>query len=179
MQNNNSDIIKSESPPESEKPSIDKIIKNLKSKNGLIRQEARVQLVSMGGKVIEDIAELLTQPRKRLRWEAAKAFTEIAHPGSIPHLIAALYDKDEDVRWLAAEGLIAVGKASITPLLQELINNPSSLLLRNGTHHVLIKLSRIHNLLQFNNLILILSGKKNAEIHVPVEAMKILDAMTS
>jgi hypothetical protein len=46
------------------------------------------------------------------------------------------------VRWLAAEGLIEVGKDSIKPLVNNFIQNVDSDYLQEGVHHVLKELQR-------------------------------------
>jgi hypothetical protein len=51
--------------------------------------------------------------------------------------VAALDDSTFGVRWLAAEGLVSMGRASLDPLLAELLNRPGSVWLREGAHHVL------------------------------------------
>ena len=57
-------------------------------------------------------------------------------------LIEALNDKIFDVRWLAAEGLILIGRGALAPLLQALMEHPDSLWLREGVHHVLHDLDK-------------------------------------
>ena len=47
-----------------------------------------------------------------------------------------------DVRWLAAQGLIAIGPDAITPILKALIERPDSIWMREGAHHVLHDLAR-------------------------------------
>lgn len=41
-----------------------------------------------------------------------------------------------DVRWLAAEGLIAIGRPTLIPSLRRLSEKSDSLWLREGAHHV-------------------------------------------
>jgi len=72
-----------------------------------------------------------------IRWEAIKTLSQIAAPESIPVLIKALENDDFDVRWMAAEGLIDIGKQSIKPLLKALSRNEDSNYLLEGAHHIL------------------------------------------
>ena len=58
-------------------------------------------------------------------------------PAAIPDLIEALQDEVFDIRWLAAEALIAIGKESIEPLLRAVINQSNESFLREGAHHVI------------------------------------------
>jgi HEAT repeat protein len=45
-------------------------------------------------------------------------------------------DEKSDVRWLAAKGLIKLGKLSIKPLLKTLEKKSNSLFVLEGAHHV-------------------------------------------
>ena len=54
-----------------------------------------------------------------------------------------LEDEEPGVRWLAAEGLIKMHRASLKPLFQALIERPDSLWLREGDHHVLHDLAKM------------------------------------
>ena len=51
-----------------------------------------------------------------------------------------LADGHPDVRWLAAESLIALGDYALAPLLEELIAHADSVWVREGAAHVLSKL---------------------------------------
>ena len=50
--------------------------------------------------------------------------------------MGALEDARSGIRWLAAEGLIAIGREALPPLLQALIHQSDSEWLREGAHHV-------------------------------------------
>jgi HEAT repeat protein len=54
-----------------------------------------------------------------------------------PPLVKCLEDHHLDVRWRAAEDLIAFGREGLIPLLQALIEHPESVRLREGSYHVL------------------------------------------
>jgi HEAT repeat protein len=119
------------------KGKIESWISDLGSDDGLVRQKAREHLVKMGNRVTEHLVELLKSRESVLRWEAAKALEEIADPAAALPLVCALEDEEYDVRWLAAEGLIAIGQKALPPLLDALIEDAESLRLREGAHHVL------------------------------------------
>ena len=51
-------------------------------------------------------------------------------------------DEDYEVRWLAAEALIALGMDAIKPLLRKLLSHYDSTFLRVGAHHVLESLKK-------------------------------------
>ena len=101
---------------------------------------ARKALVSIGATAVASLAGVLKNSRvDQARWEAAKALGDIADKRSIPALVGALEDGNEDVAWLAAEGLKKFKIAAWQALLNELINNGAdSNLLRLGVHHVLL-----------------------------------------
>lgn len=152
------------------------LILKLKSKNGLIRKWSRKKLVSIGAPAVSQLAELINEPAAQSRWEAVKALGQIADPNSVPLFITLLDDMDEEVRWLAAEGLIAIGTQAIKPLLQELIKNPKSAFLRRGAHHCFSALSELEESLHFGDLLSALDAQ-DAELSTPDAAEKVLLAM--
>ena len=116
---------------------IEDLIKVFYGKDVIKIKKARYELVKIGKPAIKYLAGLLNEPKEHIRWEAIKTLSQIADPESIPVLIKALENDDFDVRWLAAEGLIEIGKESIKPLLKSLIHDPDSNFLLEGAHHVL------------------------------------------
>jgi HEAT repeat protein len=129
------------------KSTIKALIDNLSSDNGIIRQKARYELIDIGKPVIEYLVGLQYLSNIHLRWEAIKTLSQIADPDSIPILINALENNHFDVRWLAAEGLIEIGKESIKPLLEAIVTNQDSIFMREGVHHVLkgLKAAKLFN----------------------------------
>jgi len=116
---------------------IDQLIEELGSPDGLIRQQARISLVQTGRPVVEPLIEMLENNRTgHIHWEAAKALSQIGSLKSAQAMVELLQDNDLGVRWLGAEGLIAIGEDSLEPLLTALLYNPGSILLRQGAHHV-------------------------------------------
>jgi hypothetical protein len=63
--------------------------------------------------------------------------SQIGNNKAIKALLEALSDEKFEVRWLAAEGLIRIGRKAIVPLLETLVNHSDSYWLREGIHHVL------------------------------------------
>jgi HEAT repeat protein len=57
-------------------------------------------------------------------------------------LVQALEDEEPGVRWLAAEGLVALGRDGLEPLLQALEGGSDSVWLQAGAHQVLHTLVR-------------------------------------
>jgi HEAT repeat protein len=77
-----------------------------------------------------------------VRWEAAKALADIVDVRAASELVAALEDSNFGVRWLAAEGLIAIGRDALPSLMKALTKRSDSAWLREGAHHVLHDLSK-------------------------------------
>ncbi len=114
---------------------IKELIKNLGNSDGVIRERARRKLVSIGPSAIDYLAELVYTKNEMLRWEAVKTLSEIVNPVAIPLLIDALEDDKSSIRWLAAEGLIMLGREAVKPLLEALVNRTDSVFIREGAHH--------------------------------------------
>lgn len=122
-----------------------RLVEELGDKSPEVRQNARVALVEIGSVAAGPLSEALSDPRAQVRWESAKALTELANPVAIPMLIRTLRDEDSGIRWVAAEALIAIGTPAIRPLLQALIDQMGSPEFREGVHHVLHDLEDNHN----------------------------------
>jgi HEAT repeat protein len=59
-------------------------IANLRSGDGGVRQEARETLTSIGKQAVGQLIPLLKDPEDDVRWEAAKALSEINDPLAAP-----------------------------------------------------------------------------------------------
>jgi HEAT repeat protein len=116
---------------------IDSLVAALAAEDGIQREKAREELVKLGKPTIPALAVALKSSHEWVRWEAAKALTEIADPATVVTLIDAFEDSSFGVRWLAAEGLITTGRDALSPLLEALIHHSDSVWLREGAHHVL------------------------------------------
>lgn len=119
--------------------SIEALIKDLAGKNGQTREAARKALVAIGRPAIPHLLSLLDNHNHQARWEAVKALGEAQDPTAIDGLLQGLTDEHFDVRWLAAEGLVALGTQAVKPLLRTLsgMQEIESGFLRDGAHHVL------------------------------------------
>jgi HEAT repeat protein len=121
---------------------FENLITALGDDDGMVRKNARLELVEAGKPVLPLVIESLESENKRVRWEAAKILTEVADETAAAPLVKTLTDEHMEIRWLAAEGLIAIGRDSLRPLLEALLDDPDSPLLREGAHHVLHDLGR-------------------------------------
>jgi HEAT repeat protein len=102
----------------------------------VVRERARETLVAFGKRAVPSLIQLLSHHRPLARWEAAKVLSAIADPLAATALVNSLDDTDDDVRWVAAEGVIALGREGLPPLLAALLERSQSSWFRQGAHHV-------------------------------------------
>lgn len=107
------------------------------AKNVSEKISARSYLVKMGKAIMPQLQQLTDYENSEIRMEAAKIIELIADGKSIPIFIKLLDDKEFEIRWIAAEGLIKIGRNSIRPLLMSVRDGESSLIYNKGVHHVL------------------------------------------
>ena len=152
------------------------LVADLGTGDGLVRVRARKCLVAIGSRAVGSLIEALANPKEVVRWEAAKALGQIHDPAAAQALVGVLDDEMFDVRWLAAEGLGAMGCKALVPLLQALSKHPDSVWLRRGAHHVLRNLAAkcLEDVWRP-----VLAALENVEplIEVPFAAMAALDKL--
>ena len=158
--------------------SLAKLIKeSLDSKNYVKKLAARSTLVGMGKSIISKIHKLLSSENGLLRMEAAKIVELIADRRSIPFLINLLNDKEFEIRWIAAEGLIKIGRPVILPLLKSIRDGKSSYILNKGAHHILLSLLKEDEKIKFTALLLSLDDAQELGETAPVEASEAIKNM--
>ena len=160
------------------KTPIDSLIAKLRSHDGMERQHAREALVSIGTPAVAPLAALLKDSCQQVRWEAAKALGSIADATAAPALVDSLEDKDREIRWLAAEGLIAMRYGGLRPLLQALINRGPNFYSRPSVHHALRTLCE-RGLRDLVEPILAALKGVEPELEVPQAAMKAQDKLAA
>jgi hypothetical protein len=143
-------------------------------KNYHKKHKARITLVKMGTAIIPQMHKLLGSPNSLLRMEAVKIVELIASRKSIPSLISLLDDKEFDIRWIAGEGLIKIGRRSILPLLKSIRDGESSHFYNESAHHVLLGLLKNTEKKNLGPLLLSLEDYHELGETVPVEASKAL-----
>lgn len=116
---------------------VQELINKLSSKKGMERKNARKQLVAHGEKVV---GALLAQHDKNtehvFHWEVLKTLQQIGDPAAVNVFVEALEDDSSDIRWIAAEGLIKLGRHAIKPTLNTLLENSDSIFVCAGAHHI-------------------------------------------
>jgi HEAT repeat protein len=111
---------------------------SLASPDVLERDRARHRLVWAGSASLGPLIAALPDADRIARWEIVKALGEIRDAAAAPALIELLDDQRFDLRWLAAEGLIALDQDGIPPLLRSLEHAAwDNVWLREGAHHIL------------------------------------------
>jgi len=160
------------------KATIKSLIADLASEDGVVRVKARLQLVAYKKRAVAPLIRTLSNEKDWVRWEAAKALSQIGNPESIQALLEALSDKQFEVRWLAAEGLIRIGRKAIIPLMEALVEYSDSYWLREGVHHVLHDINRGKIRKVLRPVLGALEGPEPS-LEVPQAAQAALDALTN
>jgi len=112
------------------------LARDLRSDSPVTRERACRALVAIGRAAVPVLVDTLTDAVDHARREAARALSRIHDPAAAPAMVAALEDDLPGVRWLAGEGLIALGREGLIPLFRALIAQSDSVRLRQGAHHV-------------------------------------------
>jgi hypothetical protein len=136
------DLCEEQTKPPVEK--IERLIDAFSNKDGGKRRKARMALVAIGKVAVPYLVKAMRHRKAEVRWQTIKALGAIGDPRSGPDMVSALTDKNFEIRWLAAEGLIALKTDALEPLLRAVSKTPDSWELRQGVHHVLHALERSH-----------------------------------
>lgn len=110
----------------------------------LVANAAMEALVEIGAPAVPALIEAAQNDSEQVRWHATKALSQIGDERAAAVLVQALNDANSGVRWLAGEGLVAIGTEAIEPLLRELGNRSVGARFRQGTYHVLNKVEGKH-----------------------------------
>jgi HEAT repeat protein len=130
---------------------------------------ARETLVKMGKTIIPQMHKLLDSGNDSLRMEAAKIVELIADRRSIPFLLRLLEDTIFDIRWIAAEALIKMGRQSICPLLKSIRDGKNSFIFHRGAHHILTGLVSENEKVQLTPLLQSLDNYYELRETAPVQ----------
>ena len=90
-----------------------------------------------GFRAVKPLLEMLGSRNQQSRWDAAKELSLIHDPDTADALVALLTDHNPDVRWLASDGLIAMGRRALIPLLAGIEDNADSVWMRDAAHRIL------------------------------------------
>lgn len=156
---------------------VNALVGDLTCPDGFNRLTARRSLIYLGKMAVPALTRSLESPDGLRRWESAKVLSQIGDAQATDILIKALTDKVFDVRWLAAEGLIAIGKSALPALLRAIMHKPESVVLREGAHHILHELNNENISAEINPLLHALADSGDPEVEVPILAKKALDGL--
>jgi HEAT repeat protein len=138
--------------------------------------KTRKDFIKEGDKILPVMHKLMKSDYKRIRKQAIKIVESIAHKSSIPVAINMLEDEESEIRWIAAEALIRIGRDSVKPLLEALVKNGSeSYYLRLGAHHVLSELVNDKDSKELKEFVNILSHRGEIPEIIPARALKIVN----
>ena len=143
----------------------------------VVREKARETLVAIGKPAVPSLIQLLSNRRPLARWEAAKALRAIADPLAATALVNALDDTDDDVRWVAAEGVIALGREGLQPLLAALLERGQSSWFCQGAHHVCRVLATKRHLSPILRPLLAAFDQFQPQMAVPLAAYTVLSKL--
>ncbi|WP_010662638.1 HEAT repeat domain-containing protein [Marinilabilia salmonicolor] len=108
--------------------------------HGPVRRGAREKLIEKGAEILPQMYKLLDLENSQLRWEAAQVIKYIASEESISILISLLDDVDFDIRRIASNALILIGRSSLIPLCEHIAGNYDKVNVRECVHYVLTEL---------------------------------------
>jgi HEAT repeat protein len=137
-------------------------------------QSARMKLVSIGKPAVPALINTLKMEKGQARWEAAKALGQIADSSSLKAFLDSLEDQDFEIRYLASEGLIAIGQPALKPILEGLIKKSGSSWYRNGAHHFLHFIAGKGFFIQLKPVLLALDNSES-DFDVALAAEKALE----
>jgi len=138
------------------------------------KTSTRRYLSDMGKKILPQIYKLLRSKNMHLRMEASKIIRQIGDKESIPILIDLLDDDEGSVRWIAAEGLVHIGRDSILPLLNKIVEKGNDKNFMAGARYALLRLFSEEEKEQFQPLLQSLKGRNFMSLLAPVEAFRAL-----
>ncbi|MCX8032561.1 MAG: HEAT repeat domain-containing protein [Thermoleophilia bacterium] len=126
---------------------LDALIAALKERDGMRRKRARETLILAGDPAVGPLLELTASSDKQTRWEATKALAAMVEPACLDSFVKLMSDSHSDIRWLAADGLIALGPRSVVPVLKSLLNKDLPRGHLDMSHRVLRELAEDNSVL--------------------------------
>jgi len=147
-------------------------------KNYQVHTDTREELINEGVEILPVMHKLLNSEDLIIRKAAIKVVEQIAHQSSIHEMICMLEDRESEIRWIAGEALIKIGRKSIKPLLKALVEGGTSYYLQQGARHVLVALVRESDAKELKQLVTLLKSEINLPAKVPVDAAQALENMS-
>ena len=148
---------------------------SINSRNYRQHFSSKNELIKEGEKILPVIHELAKSDYASIRKKTIKLIRQFASKSSIPVAIALLEDRENDIRRIAAEALIRIGRSSINPLLEALVDNGTSFYLRKGAHHVLSELICENDRKELKQLVNLIGGSESVPECITVKAADNID----
>jgi HEAT repeat protein len=155
---------------------IERLVAALGDHDYLAHPVIRQKLTALGRPAVGPLIAALSNPNDHLRWEAAKTLSLLGDPEAAPTLVQALDDERFGVRWLAAQGLVYMGRAGLPAILQALEHHADSRWLRESVHHVLRLLSE-DGLQSLVAPVLSALDDMEPALQAPIVARRVLDQL--
>jgi len=149
----------------------------LDDKNYPENHNSRILLVKKGKTILPHLYKLLKSDNKILRAEVAKIVEQISDRRSIKVLISLLNDPEFEVRWIAAEGLVKIGRSTIIPLLKLIRDGGGNYFVNHGVHHILTSLLNEKEKKRISGFLLSLEDYRELGETAPVEASRALTVL--
>lgn len=124
------------------------------------------------------LLEALKDDDPHVRNRSAQMLTVIADPVTATALAAMLSDDEAPVRWVAAEGLVALGPVGVRAGLQALVEaNTVSQQLKDAVRHILLKVRDDYDVGRITRPVLLAMHKFEIDELLLVEANRALSAL--
>jgi hypothetical protein len=169
----NPQLFREDHKPKFSSDTIHKLISDLRSDDGIIREDARHQLVKLGEDVVDYLGGYLNADDVLLRWEVVKTLADIQKPVAAYFLVNAMEDNMISIRWIAAEGIIRLRQKGLKPLLERLIDSVDSPRIIEGAHHVFHSLKQHSKNPLYKEIFLALDNREAHE-KIPIIADNII-----
>jgi hypothetical protein len=117
-------------------------IRRLDGEDSRERARVRAELEQLGPRATWHLVQAVHPTGQRARHEALKALVHLADPAAMELFVETLGDEDSECRWLAAEGLAALGEPGLRRTLELVIELPGTDRLLRSVHHALSAFQR-------------------------------------
>lgn len=118
-----------------------RLISDLMNPDLTRRLGAQHRLITRGRDAVPALLEALQHDDPHVRNSAAHILAVIADPATAAALAGALEDEAAPVRWVAAEGLVALGNVGLKAALRALVSAETiTPQLKDAVRHILLKM---------------------------------------
>jgi len=105
-----------------------------------VREAAYDALRDLGPRVLPALDAATGDRDRDVRWFAYEVAASLEDVAAIPVLLRGLRDEDFSIRWVASNGLIAIGPASVRPLLEALVTERPTLSFHSAARRIFTRI---------------------------------------